>query len=216
MRHPIANLVRTWLRGHLRQVWPRQARRGCSPRVHLRLEPLEDRLAPAVISDGGMAALGIVLGAGENIAIASAGDHYTISSNQNFTAPSATDPANQGTAFGGLGTQALTITAAGLAQYASGIAITDTGGGATVVFSDSGANAYSNSFTVTLSDPAAGAIAFMGNSDFGGFNVKAATTNFVLVGETGTLTSDAGTLTLQAKQQTAAPGRAYVGVPLHV
>ena len=52
-------------------------------------------------------------------------------------------------------------------------ASTDTGSGASVTFNDSGANAYSNSFAVNLSQASAGAITFNGNSRFGAFNLQA-------------------------------------------
>src|SRR5207249_3083044 len=98
--------------------------------------------------------------------------HYTFSSNQAFTAAGATDPANQGTAFSGFGTTILTLS--GLAQYGTGIVITDTGSNASVLFADSANNSYSNNITVTLSNASAGAVSFSGQSSFGAFNLQAA------------------------------------------
>src|SRR5947209_2451966 len=150
-------------------------------RVRPWLESLEDRLAPATVSDGGTAQLSIVLGANENLVIASAGTSYFIASNQVFSATSGADPVNQGTAFSGLGTKALTLISAGLAQYATGINMSDAGGSASVTFSDSGTNTYANNFTIALSNAAAGTITFNGNTNFGAFNLQAATTRSILV-----------------------------------
>jgi hypothetical protein len=87
-------------------------------------EILEDRLAPAAVSDGGSSNLSIVLGANENLAIIANGSSYTFSSNQNFTATTGANPANQATAFNGFSTPTLTLTSTGISQY-SAIQITD-------------------------------------------------------------------------------------------
>ncbi len=187
-------------------------RRGVSPpvmlvyrkrgRVRLRLEELEDRLVPATISDGGTAALSIVLGASENLTIVSNGSSYTFTSNQNFTANTGTDPAGHATAFGGIGTMTLTLTSVGIAQYATGINITDAGAGDTVNFNNSGANSYGNNFNVTQSNAGAGGIGFRGTSNFGAFNLLASTTLGITANSGSDLSSSSGNLTLLANLQT--------------
>src|SRR5207245_2177264 len=117
---------------------------------------------------------------------------YTFTSNQNFTAASGTNPANQGTAYGGFDTQTLTLTSTGMAQYGTGINITDAGAGATVTFNDSGPNAYGNHFNVALSNAGAGALIFNGNSSFGPFNLQASTTLNILVNNGSNLSSGDG------------------------
>jgi hypothetical protein len=183
-----------------------------SGRVRPRLEALEDRLAPATISDGGTAALSIVLGANENLAIVSNGTNYAFTSNQTLTAASAADPANQASAFSGFGTMNLTLRSAGLAQYRAGINITDAGANATVTFNDSGAHSYANNFTIALSNAAAGPINFNGKSDFGAFNLQASTTLNILLNSGAALTSSAGNLTLQSNQQTTPTSGDFAGV----
>src|SRR5262249_47772582 len=131
----LKRLLRTWFA-------PRTPRRlkGRTTDIRFVLETLEDRLAPAALSDGGTAVLSLSLGASENIAIISSGTSYTFSSNQTFTATTATDPANQGAAVLGVGSTALTLTGAALAY--SKINITDAGANASVSFLDSGGSAY--------------------------------------------------------------------------
>jgi hypothetical protein len=198
----VKKLIRSWLTP-LKQ----ETVQGKSRRIRLRLERLEERLAPAQISDGGTAVLSIVLGTGENLAIVSGGTSNTFTSNQSFTTAGATNPANQATAFGGLGTSTLTLTSVGLAQYST-IVITDAGADDSVTFNDSGTNAYVNSFTVTLSDPGAGNISFAGTSGFGSASLLASTTHEII--DSGTITAGAGNIALQANQQ-ATPTVGTVG-----
>ncbi len=180
------------------------------------LQQLEDRLAPAVISDGGSAILAISLQQQESLAIVSNGTSYSLTSNQTFNAVNAANPANAGASFSGLGSHALTMTGAGLARY-SRIDITDAGANDSVTFSDSGTNAYVNSFNVHLSNAAAGPILFLGTTDFGAASLDATTTGFATIqtgisvrtgsghisiygnaglGVDGTLTTVSGNLTL--------------------
>jgi hypothetical protein len=161
------------------------------------LELLEDRLAPATLSDGGTAVLSIVLGAGEQLAITSSGTSYTFASNQAINAASAADPANQAATFFGLGSDNLLMTSSGLSHY-SKISITDSGPSAAVAFNNSGGSAYVTNFTVALSDPAAGAVTFNGQSSFGASNVVAATTGSISVTSGASIATSSGNVTLQA------------------
>src|SRR5262249_32740863 len=106
--------------------------------VRLALELLEDRLAPATLSDIGTSTLSIALVAGEQLGIMSNGTTYTFTTNQSFSATSTTDPggsvANQASYFNGFTTASLTLTAAGLAHYTD-ISITDPGSGASTTVS---------------------------------------------------------------------------------
>src|SRR5262245_39225740 len=106
-------------------------------RRRLRLEILEDRLAPAAVSDAGTSVLSFALAAGENLAIVSNGTSCTFSSNQSFVPTSPSNPSAQAVDFAGFGTKSLTLTAAGLALYSGGIAVFDTGVNASVTFNDS-------------------------------------------------------------------------------
>jgi hypothetical protein len=186
-----------------------------SGRIRPMLEALEDRLAPATVSDGGTAALKIVLGANENLAIVSDGTSYTFTSNKNFTAASASNPANGTTAFSGFDTMNLTLTSAGLAQYATGVNISDAGANATVTFNDSGTNSYANNFTISLTNVAAGAITFNGKTDFGAFNLQATTTHNLIVNSGAVLESSTGNLTLTANEQTTPTSGTFAGVTIN-
>src|SRR4051812_31692625 len=88
-------------------------RRPQRPKTRLRVEYLEDRLAPATLLDAGGTTLTLNLAANENLSIVSNGTSYVFGTNQTFTATSGTDPANQGTAFTGFGSNALTLTSTG-------------------------------------------------------------------------------------------------------
>ena len=90
----------------------------------------------------------LTLAANEQLGIVANATTYTFtSSNSTFTTTSATDPANQATAFSAFGAASLTLNTP--AQYST-INITDSAAGASVVFNNSGANAYSNNFTIGL------------------------------------------------------------------
>jgi hypothetical protein len=205
----VKKLIRSWVDPQKQKTFL------CKPAgVHLRLEALEDRLAPATLSDAGTAILAIVLKANENLAIVSNGTSYTFTSNQAFTATSGANPANQGTAFGGLGTKTLVLTNTGLLQYGAAIKITDSGANATVTFNDSGTNAYANNFTVGLTN--AGTIDFNGTSNFGAFNLLAVTTRNIFLNRNGVthsvLQSGSGNLTLLANVQATPTSGDFNGI----
>src|SRR6185369_6128565 len=92
---------------------------------------------------------------------------------------------------------ALTVTAG---TYTSGISIIDDPAisGSIVNFNTSGANAYSESFNVTLDETGAGAITFNGTSSFSGTAGLSATTlgNISFALATSALTTAGGNVSL--------------------
>ncbi len=180
-----------------------------------RLEQLEDRLAPAVISDGGTTALSIALQPQENLAIVSNGNSYTFTSDHTFAAVSGTDPLSQAANFTGFGTKSLTITASGLGQYTGGINITDSGAGASVTFNGSGAGSFSNSFNLTLTNAFRGDVTFNNKSNFGAFNLSVSATRKILLNPGAMLASTEGNLTLSAIEQTPTPDGVSTGVTIN-
>ncbi len=152
------------------------------------------------ISDSGTGQLTIALAASQTLTVVATSSGYKFTSNQIFAPFSLSDPANQGTAFAGFGTTTLNLSAAGIAQYTTGITINDAGSGTAVTFNDSGTNAYGNNFNIALTNAGAGAITFNGNSTFGAFNLQATTTHNIAV-NAGAITSSSGNITLQANQQ---------------
>ena len=159
------------------------------------------------MSDGGTASLSIVLGTNENLAIIANHSSYSFSSNQSFTIASDADPANQGTAFSGFNSTHLTLTATGIAQYGT-ITISDAGSGDTVIFNDSGANSYLNSFAVALTNASSGGVVFNGSSTFAaGLTASAASIDVV-----GTVNATAS-LNLRATNQITVESGASVTSP---
>src|SRR4051794_33768624 len=117
--------MRSWIRQLFTRPVTRTIRRA-PRRIRPGLEALEDRLAPATLSDGGTSVLSIALGPNEHLAIVSNGTTYTFTSDQTFLATSSTNPATQATAFSAFGSGTLTLNAPGLAQYTD-ISISDSG-----------------------------------------------------------------------------------------
>ncbi|SFJ44081.1 beta strand repeat-containing protein [Planctomicrobium piriforme] len=151
------------------QAWQsgaqRRKRRTATRRAFSEL--LENRTLLAAVIDTG-STLTIQLSAGEQLSVVSQGASYAFASNShNFTNDGVADAAD----FSGFGSVNLTLS--DLAQYDS-IQIVDAAAGASVVFNDSGANAYTDAFTITLNDGAAStAISFNGISAFGDFPLSA-------------------------------------------
>ncbi len=175
-------------------------------------------LTPGSISDFGTRTLFIALGANQSLSIVSKGSSYAFSTNQGLVARSLTDPANQGAAFKGLatsgfGTTSPVLTAVGIAQYSS-IDIVDEGANDSVTFNDSGSNPYADNFSVSLSHVGSGAITFNGGSQFGTFNLQAATARNVLVPFGASITSTSGNLTLRGNLQTAPTSGPFSGVQI--
>jgi autotransporter-associated beta strand protein len=172
------------------------------------LEQLEDRLTPAVLSDNGAGTLAIALGANENLSITANASTYTLTSNQNFTNGGVSNVVD----FSDFGNTSLTLQASGIARYSTLINVTDASGAnanATVTFSDSGINNYTNNFTINLSNAAAGQITFNGNSNFGSFNLNATTTSDILVSVTS-VSSTSGVIALTAARSITVSGESTI------
>ncbi len=200
--------MRSWLRRLFARPVNRTIRKE-PRRIRPALEKLEDRLAPATLSDGGASTLSIALAANENIAIVSNGTTYTFSSNLNFTNGGV---ANTGD-FSGFASKSLTLNASGIARYTTAISITDTSGASandTATFNTSGANSYANHFVIALTSAAAGSISFNGTTAFSGANtLSASTTDFISVNSGATVQTNSGSLTLTAAGTVAG---SYVGI----
>jgi hypothetical protein len=181
-------------------------------KVRLRMESLEDRLAPATLTDGGTGTLSFALAPNESMAIVSNGSTYTFSSNQSFTNGGVTNTGD----FSSFGSTSLTLLASGVARYTTAISITDTSGASandTVTFNGSGANSYANNFNVALANPAAGPISFNGTSSFSGAStLTATTTDFIAVNSGATVQTSSGNLTLSANQQATPTSGNFVGI----
>jgi trimeric autotransporter adhesin len=78
------------------------------------ITPYNGQVLGAVVSDGGSHSLSIALGTNQTLAITTNGTSYTLNSNQVFSPANGIDPADQSTAFAGLGTTTLTLTNAAL------------------------------------------------------------------------------------------------------
>jgi autotransporter-associated beta strand protein len=178
----------------------------------LALECFEDRRMLASLSDNG-AQLSIVISANENLAVVSSGTSYTFSSNQPMTNAGVGQP----TDFSAFGGTSITLLSAGLARYST-ISIVDalSASNATVTFNSSGANAYSDDFSIILDDPAAGAITFNGATTFGASNSLSASTARNIVVSSGASVSIAnGNLMLSANQQPSATSGNFRGIDVN-
>ena len=136
----------------------RKSSRTAKP-FSLGLESLEDRSVPATFAEAG-AALNLNLLANERVSIVANASTYTLSLTGGTW--SGTDSAN----VTGNGTAALSVTAAGIAAFTD-ISLTDAGAGTAVTFNNSGANFYSETFTITL-DSGSNGISIAGRTRFSG------------------------------------------------
>src|SRR5437868_12959191 len=109
----------------------------------LRVEQLEDRLVPATFAEAGTLLNLDFNVANKSVGIVSAGTSYTLTLTGDTW--SGTDSAN----VTGNGTALLTVTTAGLATFGT-VNLTDSAAGSAVSFNDSGANAFTDNFNVTL------------------------------------------------------------------
>ncbi len=125
----------------------------------LGLEALEDRSVPATFAEAGTA-LNLNLLANERVSIVANASTYTLSLTGGTW--SGTDSAN----VTGNGTATLTVSAAGIAAFTD-VAVTDAGAGTGVTFNNSGANLYSETFTITL-DNGSNGISIAGRTRFSG------------------------------------------------
>ncbi len=131
----------------------------------LRFEHLEDRRLLATFLETG-STLMIALATNEQVGIVSHGTSYTFSLGDTGTWAGA----DSAKVTSQNGTPTLSVTPAGLAGF-SGISIIDSGAGASVRFVDSGANTYSNNFSVILDKGGAESATVSGAADFGNMRV---------------------------------------------
>src|SRR6516164_3225980 len=135
------------MRSLARQFSKRRANRSVreAARNAWLMDKLEDRLMLASFTDASPA-LNISLDASDAVGIVANGTTYTF----NLTSGtfSGTDNAN----VSGNGTSTLTVQKAVFNQ----VSLTDGGGGTSVTFNDSGSNTYDSSFSIALTNAAAG------------------------------------------------------------
>src|SRR5262249_40101120 len=104
---------------------------------------------------------------------------YTLTTNQSFT----NGGLSNGADFSSFGNSTITLQASGIARYSTLINITDSNGASsstTVTFNNSGANAYTNSFSVSLTNATPGLTSFSGSSSFGVNNLQITTIQNIL------------------------------------
>lgn len=199
---PAARLFHRLLTAAFRPHAPSARRVG--PLGHA-LERLEDRVTPATFTEAGVN-LNLNLLAGEQVSVvANAGTYKLTLTGGSWTG---TNSAN----VTGTGTAAPTVTSAGIAVF-TGVAITDGGSGAGVAFNDSGANGYSEAFTVTL-DNGSNGVRFHGASSFGAQNLTVNTDRGIAVGTGAAVTASNGTITLNANLQATPTAGAFDGVAI--
>ena len=161
------------------------------------LELLEDRLTPtasATFAEAG-AVLNLGLAANNQLAIVSNGTSYTLSLGATGTW-SGINSANET----GNGTSNLTVTAAGISAFTTGINLTDfaSTGGDGVTFNNSGANAYANNLAITLAHSTTGLVFISATSLAGSSTLTAASSGGILVNTGAGLTLNGGALSLSA------------------
>src|SRR5262245_14561687 len=194
----------------IKDVWTRLfAAPSRSPRRRtlLRVTALEDRTTPATFTEAGTT-LNLDLKVFNSwLGIVSAGTSYTLTLIGDTW--SGTDTAN----VTGNGTATLTVTPAGLAALTA-VNVTSSDDGVRVTFNDSGANAYSDDFNVTLDGtPGAFSVAFVGATSFGASDLTVDVTGAIQLAGTGTvLTSSTGDLTLKANARAAATPGDFTGI----
>jgi hypothetical protein len=178
----------SWLRT-LFQRKPQPWRRLPAPRARLVLERLEDRLAPASVSQVGSVLTITLDQSGENLGIASAGSTYSVAADGGFFNDTPNFIINQTDPREG------TITASGLTE----IDINDADTMTSVTFFDSGANAYTTPIFVSLTTSPTGPITFVGATTFNGAGLLAATEDGSVIADAGALlTVTGGSLALQS------------------
>ena len=185
-----------WLKSLSKPARRIQLRKWPADRPRLQVQLLEDRLAPATLTESGTILTVTLNNTNEFLGITSAGTSYTLSS----TNPIVDGGITAGRAtFGGTNG---TVTADGLAAYDT-IRIVDGAGvqGTRVTFNDSGANAYGDHIVVELNQDTAAldgeqSIVVNGASKFGAFNLNVSTTRNIAVN--GNIATSNGAIVLVA------------------
>jgi len=174
------------------------------------LEPLEQRQMLATLTNPVATTLDIALAANEDLAIVSNGGTYSFTSDTAFSDGGVASTSD----FSSFGTTSLTMNSSGLTRYDT-IRITDAGANTTVAFNDSGSNVYSDHFSVTLNDAAAGQITFNGASPFAGTSaITANTTKNIVLNSGSSLTTVNGGITLTANLAGTTSGN-FVGIDVN-
>ena len=147
----------------------------------------------------------------EVVAIVSNGSTYTLTLFDKVTTLGGTWSGLDSANVTGNGTATLTVTAAGLAAFDT-LNVTDSAVNTSVIFADSGANTYGDTFNITI-DNTAGSIEFSGASLFSGnAGITARTSrNIVLNGILKTVNGD---LILEANQQAIATSGEFIGISI--
>ncbi|MCP4857337.1 MAG: hypothetical protein GY903_22875, partial [Fuerstiella sp.] len=169
------------------------------------LELLEDRLMLAAFSEAG-SQLDVDLNvANSHVRVQSSASNeyvFTLLSGDTWQG---TDTAN----VFGHGTALLTVTSAGRSQF-NIVSVTDSSAGARVTFSNSGTNAFDDSFVVNLDDGGAGTIMLSGTRFTGTAALSASTSRNIIVN--GDVSTVDGALTLRANQQSTASQGDFSGI----
>jgi hypothetical protein len=170
---------------------PARARQGHGPKGRLHVEALEDRLAPASLTDQAGVLTIHLDSPGENLTLRSTGLHtYGLASSTGTLFNAGLTGA---TYFGSGSSGVLALTSD------TSVQIDDVTTGTSVAFIDSGPNLYAEPISVSLTNPHSGGVTFNGHSTFAsGLTVQAARGDVVSnPGSTLTLMSSQS-LTLQA------------------
>src|SRR4051812_39423396 len=161
------------------------------PARRLRIESLEDRLAPATFTGAGPTLTIDLNSLNETATFSTNGTTVTVTL-ANGTANTAATGGN----VTGNGTATATFSAA---TYNSLVAITDSAAGTSVAFANS-TGAYLPQFGITLNDPASGNVTFAGNSTFTQTVTAVTSAGFVAsdVGSAVTITPTPASLVVNA------------------
>lgn len=119
----------------------------------------------------------------------------------------------------GNGTTSLIVTTAGLDHFDT-LNITDSATGSAVRFNDSGANAYSDNFIVTLDDDPAvdvgeQSVVFNGASNFGAFGLNVSTTRNIVLNSAASIATSSGGITFQANTAATASSGKFAGITVN-
>lgn len=189
-----------------------QARRRRRQR-RLLFEGLEDRALLASFAEVG-SLLNLDLNVTNTaVGIASGGTSYT------FTLTGDTWSGADSAHVTGNGTTSLIVTTAGLDHFDT-LNITDSATGSAVKFNDSGANAYSDNFIVTLDDDPAvdvgeQSVVFNGASNFGAFGLDVSTTRNIVLNSAASIATSSGGITFQANTAATASSGKFAGITVN-
>ena len=177
-----------------------------SPRKLWLIDRLESRLMFAAFT-GANSTLALALAGNEAAAITATSDAYTL----NLTGGSWSGTNDGNVSGDGSATLTVKKNAFDLISIADG-----NGTGASVAFKDSTTNSYDDSFSVALTNAAAGPVAFDGTTRFTGPNaLSAATTASIVANPNSSITTASGGITLSANQQATPRTGPFVGIDVN-